>query len=156
MSDDYRKTIERAVTDYIKKQTRPRRKNLAPERDVNLELKNEFDNLGWFMQRFESKAKNINGVWRESGIKSGTPDWGGVTEQGYACWVESKAPGRLSTVSVEQGEFLSKVILRGGFGIVCDGPERLKSIYFRWLDLNGDDRKKYLFDQLPNRVRSDC
>ena len=142
--------IDRFEEKQLKKRSTKKRKNNKPEEEVVKAILNWCDNNGWFVNRYESKAKYINGNWRVSGLKAGTPDLGGTCVGGYSAWIEVKAPGRVSRSSEDQKKFLLNVINLGGFGVCVDSVELLESMHMTWSTLDKEMRidylKKFLID----------
>lgn len=150
--ETYSKKIQGIVEGYgtreLKKYQR-KGKNKAPEKDVEKELDAYWLAAGFFINRYESKAKNIGGVWRSSGLEFGTPDRLGCDRSGYFIAVEVKAKGKRSSLREEQRIFLIKIIERGGFGLCCDSLEYFKKHYKMWTGLSGKIRVDYLMALLP-------
>ena len=146
------KRIFESVEKYVEKENRkyaPKRINKAPEEDVVAAHFNWYELNDWYMKRYESKAKNINGVWRSSGCAPGTPDTLGSTPFGWLAAVEVKAPGRRSTLRPKQREFLIEVIRRHGFGVCSDSVAYLEKTWAHWLSLSQPARVAFLLDELP-------
>lgn len=131
------------------KENKPKRKNNKPEEDVKSDHVRWYKDNGFFVNVYESKAKNIRGRWQSSGLDYGTPDMLGVCNNGYFHSVELKAPGRRSTVRENQHKFLTKAINCGGFAIVSDSLDYTKRVYSAWLLLSAKDRIKLLKSELP-------
>jgi hypothetical protein len=151
----YKNRIEKAVESYSAKELnkyQPKLKNKSPEQAVACVLDSHFKSAGFFVNRYESKAKNINGVWRSSGVNVGTPDRLGVDRRGRFLAIELKAQGKRKTVSLEQYEFLRKTILCNGFGIVCDSLEYFKKTYEKWLYLSPSEGREFLLSELPQAL----
>lgn len=115
---------------------------------------------GFDGQVYEAKAKFIAGRWRSSGMQYGTADWQGVDRNGFAAFVEFKAPGKRSTFwragNERQQEYLTSKIEKNAFAVVVDSPELLRTLYFRWLSLREGDpltAKEFLVNALPARPK---
>lgn len=150
-------SIKKACESYWskeqKKYERGGKKNEKPEEAVvekHLEFAVQND---WFLARFESKNVRhyIDGkpIWRQTSVIVGHPDLAGVSAQGHPVYIETKAPGRRSTVRVAQHSFLIEVIKRGGFGVVSDSLEYTVSAYNHYLGLSQLERAEYLMVELP-------
>lgn len=110
----------------------------------------------WEIQIYESKAVNINGVWRNPSMTAGHADCAGLMPDGTSVAVEFKAAGRLKTFNKEgnerQKDFIIKRIHMNGFSCVVDSVERLKEIYEQWdkiRQVNPQEAKNYLLKMLP-------
>jgi hypothetical protein len=132
--DQIKNRIESALEKYCAKEAKlNRRKNQAPEEEVVSQVIAWCNANGWFIKRYESKAKYINGVWRVSGLQVGTPDLMGATPDGYIAAIECKAPGRRSCLRTDQEKFLRDVLRVGGFGVVVDSVSCLERLYARFV-----------------------
>lgn len=153
MDLDQKERIKEAVYAYSKKQTAPKRKNSKPEEAIVHEHMMFYKRNKFFMKNYESKAKNINGVWRTSGLSDGTPDLMGVCPNGYFHANEIKAPGRRSKLRPNQREFLMRVILNNGFAICSDSVEHTESVYQKWIkEKELKKRRDLLIQDLPSKV----
>ena len=145
--------VRDAVVKHCKKEARKlqsKRRNDKPEERVVEMLMEFYRQNGFFMRRYESKAKNINGVWRTSGVETGTPDLMGVCPRGYFHACEVKAKGRRSTVREEQRDFLMNVIKRGGFACVGDSVEFVRGLYDKFFKLSSkSSRRELLIEAIP-------
>lgn len=150
---EQRQRIEQAVGKFCKKEMRklkPKKKYGKPEELVVEQLMGWYRLNGFFMKRYESKAKRIGNVWRQAGLDKGTPDLGGVCPKGYAHWCEVKAPGYRSRVSEEQYAFLCDVIKRGGFGCVADSVDYMIELYDKYIALDLiEERRRLLYKAMP-------
>lgn len=71
-------------------------------------------------------------------------------------WIELKAPGQRGAInakkSLHQREFLVRKIQQGCFACVTDGPEHLRSLFFKWKNATSMiDRVAILMGDLPNK-----
>lgn len=151
-----RERIEKAVGKYTDRELRrlkPKRRNNRPEEEYVEEQMAWYRANGFFMKNYESKARFINGEWRQVGVEPGTPDMGGVCPEGFAHWNEAKAPGRRSMLRPEQRVFLVEVIQRGGFGICSDSVDYMRSVYDFWVKFRKEHGKeagvRFLLKRLP-------
>lgn len=148
--------IKEAVYAYSRKQNAPKRKNSRPEETVVTDLMLFYKRNKFFIKNYESKAKNINGVWRTSGLSDGTPDLMGVCPNGYFHANEVKAPGKRSSLRPNQREFLMRVILNNGFAICSDSVEHTKKLYDKWIKEKELKKKRDLLIQdLPVKRSKD-
>lgn len=160
-NEDHKLRVVEAIERFSKRQEglkKPKRRNKKPEEEVVQALLRFYAENGFFVNRYESKAKYQNGVYRSSGLDYGTPDLLGVDPNGYIHAVEVKAKGRRSTLRDAQREFLLKVIERNGFAYVCDDVEKLEHTYRHWCSLRKDSRRTYLKKLIPSKKESlkDC
>ena len=129
--------------------------NRKPEKQV------EFDVITWCMGHglavdvVESKAtfsRRANRYLRGNAPR-GMPDLVGNDYLGRSAWIELKAPGRLSTLRLDQYQFLMKKIQQGCFAVVVDSVKRLEEYRSEWLKLidtnAADQAQEYLREILP-------
>lgn len=133
-----------------------KRKHGKPEKEVEEACLIYMRSLGWEVQIIESKATQVNGVWRQQSVKAGNADCEGVMPDGNSVSVEFKAPGKLATFNQErnyrQKEFILRRINMNSFACVVDSADRLKEIYERWAkikEINPAEAKHYLLSMLP-------
>jgi len=107
----------------------PKRKNERPEKTVELLVRAKLKELGYFMTVIESKAvwSKSAGMYLHSKAAAGFSDLVGVSPMGRFVAIELKAPGKRSTVSKIQRDFLANVIKSFGVGLVVDSVENLTS-----------------------------
>ena len=146
--------VSREYDQFIRENTkRGKRKNQKPENLVVKDHLQWYEEDGFFMNVYESKAKAqlIRGqeVWRTGGLEVGTPDSGGTCPNGYSCWIEFKAKGSRSRISNDQRAHLTKVIERGGFGLCSDDVNYSKETYHKWLNKSREDKIPFLLNELP-------
>lgn len=150
MSAEYKSRAHRALDRYLKRDAsanRPRPpkktriKNKRPEKDlVQMPCMIWMKQMGFSVETYESKA-----VWDmhaqsyvTKGMKSGTPDCMGCTNQGYAVYIEFKAPGRRKTVKPHQRHFLVSKAQCGAFSCVIDDLEYLKAVWSKWISFRSE------------------
>jgi len=157
MNTAAKKRIKKATEKYITKNdiNRPKRKNKAPEKEEVKKL------MGWLRENefsvnvVESKAVyDPNAKRYLSGqTDAGFSDITGTDKNGFAVFVEAKAPGKLKTLKYNQREFLLEKIKLNAFAVCADSVERLKVMYAKWLKLklNGEmhDAQRFLILHLP-------
>lgn len=168
---NYKERVKRAMLKHHEKDLREIKKlsnkwgrsgNKAPERDlVQKPCMEWMKDLGWDVQIYEAKATYDPraGCYRQQSMKAGTVDCQGVSTDGYALFIEFKAPGKRATFNAprneKQREYLLNKINLYQFGVVIDSLELLKMFYFTWRDLvrefgqNSHAPKQYLIDALP-------
>lgn len=160
--DGVRRALEnfykRKADEHAKEQAGPTRRNEKPEKKVEHECVLWFRKNNWSGQVYESKAKKINGRWVASGMKFGTCDWQGNTDQGIAAYVEFKAPGKRAAFNApknhRQKSYLLEKINGNAFACVTDSATLLEQTYRAWLSLrlvNLDEAKLYLLNALPKQ-----
>ena len=157
MSHEHKKRVEEAVYAYCRNQLpKEKRTNKKPEEEVCKDLAKFFVERGFFINRYESKAKQItdnsgNTRYRSSGLSFGTPDFLGCSPSGAFVACEVKAPGCrvASRLSKEQREFLISVIRRGGFGICTDSVDHFQKTYTAWMCRDKTDGEALLMCDLP-------
>lgn len=133
------------------KKPRPSKYNKKPEESVVKEIVDCARAEGFFIKRYESKAKNVGGRWINSGMAFGTPDLMACSPDGYFCAIEVKAPGKrvASCLRDNQRKFLIDIIKHNGFGIVTDSKNHFLAMYYKWLKLEGDEAINFLLNDLP-------
>lgn len=130
-----------------------------PEKEVEKTCVAWMRSRGWSVNIFEAKA-NWNpeaGAWVQQGMKAGTCDCMGSTDNGVAIAIEFKAPGRLSTFNSEkrylQRKFIVDKINANNFACVVDSVDRLENIHKRWSEIlagsGGNMARAYLISMLP-------
>lgn len=157
MSDPDR--IKKAVHKFIQRETDRynKKKNKKPEEAVVKEMLDYYEQNGFYVRRFEAKAKKIatqsgKAIWTSTGLDYGTPDLLGCCPSGFIHANEVKARGRRSTLREDQREFLENIIHRGGFGICADSVDYLDDTYHRWIILNDvEQRINFLLSELPKK-----
>lgn len=137
-----------------KREKKRKKKRKKPEEDVVKALLSFYKTHGFFVKRYESKAKFIGGEWTAGGLSFGTPDLMGVCPSGFMHAVEVKAPGRRASLRTEQEKFLKKVISCNGFAYVCDDVDALKEVYGKWISYRSQSlRRQYLISLFPKKVK---
>lgn len=136
-----RKALEGYYRRLAKKEAGPTRRNLKPEKGVETECLLWLRLHGFDMQVYEAKATYDprSGHYRQQSMKAGTVDCQGIDSEAHACFIEFKAPGKLSTFWLDrnyrQQEYLISKIERGAFGCVVDGVSLLRDIYMNWRNI---------------------
>lgn len=132
--------------------------NAKPEKAVEKACLELMRSWGWSVNIFESKAtwNPKAGAWLQQGMKAGTCDCMGSTDDGVAVAIEFKSPGRLSTFNSEkrylQRQFIVDKINANNFACVVDSSDRLALIYSRWKMLRLESQnsaRSYLISMLP-------
>ena len=157
---DYKKRVLAALEKNHKRNL-PRQKrsrpNKKPEEETNKELVKYFSKVNWSMHRYESKAVYSEelGEYMHSQLPPGHPDFAGCLDDGLGSYVESKAKGKRSTISVGQYEFLIEKIRRGCFGACVDSADYLDFIYRGWK--LAKNKQKFLISHLhkPKALREE-
>lgn len=127
---------------------------ISPEKLVESKVRGWcLENRVW-VEIFDSKAvfsKASGHYKRNQGLRVGCPDMIGLNSQGLFVAIELKAHGKENLCSLEQWQFLERVIQHNGFGAVCSSVESLNFLYQEWLSkrdllllLNALPRKVYL------------
>lgn len=150
--DDAKKRIEAAIHKWSKKQLpKPTRKksNDKPEARFVLELKKYLTNLGWDVTIIESKANysEESGRYTHGAVASGYPDLSGNLPNGLACYLETKAPGKRSTIRPAQHEFLTRKIASNCFAICVDSINYFERVFSEWQKV--ENKKSFLLKELP-------
>lgn len=155
-SDDYKSRIIKAINKYETKNllsnNTPKRKNNAPEKEVEREVLAMLRRMGCFVNVYDSALQpdSYTGPVRVA-ARSGTPDLIGCTNNGMFLAVELKAPGCRSKLREHQRQFLINTINNNGFGCVTDNHSHLHKLYSEWLLLNQDQRRELLLNDLPKQ-----
>ena len=166
---DHKKSTADALNRFYQKQAdevahKPSEKaskrapNKAPEKDVERECLAWMRARGWTVAIFESKAKWNASAERftSTGMKFGTCDCMGNTDDGISVAVEFKAPGALSSFNSEkrylQRKFIVDRINTNAFACVVDSAKRLETIYQTWRTLRATElgkAREFLLASLP-------
>lgn len=167
MANEKRSGAANALNKFFEKQESDRQKeisgsprkkhNKAPEKDVEKACLAWMRARGWTVNVYEAAARwnSDAGHFTSSGMRFGTSDCMGNTDEGIAVAVEFKSPGRLSTFNSEerylQRKFIIDRINTNAFSCVVDSVERLEMIYSRWHELRSDlgAARNYLLSMLP-------
>jgi len=156
--DRVRAAMARHHERQLKAEGEPKRKNKAPEKEVERECLEWMRRQGWSVNVFEAKATwDKRGFYRGQAMKEGTPDCIGCDSFGTFVAVEFKAPGRLSTLRPLQRKYLVEKIERGAFAAVVDSASRLQDCYELWRDCvkNGANSVELLLGLLPFKKSED-
>lgn len=146
----------------LKKARSNKRKNKKPEKEVEKVVMEWLDNHNFSCHVVESKAvyNASAGRYLKGQTVPGCSDIIGCTPDGVSVWIELKAPGRRSTVSDSQREFLHSKIERGCFAVVVDSVDELQHLYANWCKHKvrnlKPSAKKYLYDSLPKKRKNDA
>jgi hypothetical protein len=137
--------------------------NKAPEKDAEKECLKWMRDKSWSVEIYEAKAVWSASAqsWVQKGMKAGTCDCMGSTDEGISVAVEFKAKGKLSTFN-KTGNFLQRKFIvdkinSQAFACVTDSADRLETIYNRWNKIRADDKgaaKLYLISMLPEDKKS--
>lgn len=152
--NDKKESVKRAIDRYMSKQlgqSKPRRKNQAPEKELERRIMPYLNGLGIFANVVESKAvySAASGLYLSGQAVSGFPDIVGCNNSGQFVAVELKAPGRRSTIRPAQRSFLMKVISTNGFACCCDSIESFSAVYSAWIAADSAMKKAVLINDLP-------
>lgn len=152
MGNEYKKRIESAINKWSSKQLpKPQRKktNDKPEARFLLELKKYLTNLGWDVTIIEAKASysEESGRYTHGAVAAGYPDLSGNMPNGLAVYIETKAPGKRSTIRPAQHEFLTRKISSNCFAICCDSVIYFDRVFAEWSQ--APNRKAFLLKELP-------
>lgn len=153
MADDYKKRVENAIYSYYERQqpkkVTPRKKNEKPEAEFMLLFKKYLEGLGWSVDIIESKGvfNEEAGRYMHGKTRPGYPDISGNMCNGLAIYIETKAPGRRSTVRPDQREFLINKIASNCFAIVCDSINYFDRVFAEWQE--SPNKKAFLLKEIP-------
>jgi hypothetical protein len=137
---------------------KPKRKNSKPEFELKKLVVKWLDEKSFSCDVVESKAVYCASAGRylKGQAKAGFSDIVGVTPcRGVACYIELKAPGKLSTLKAHQRDFLIAKIEHMAFACVVDSVKSLSELYEKWCALfvtgNYIEAKKLLLKNLPSQ-----
>lgn len=162
--DRARKACEKFFAKQLDQESKPKRTNLKPEKDVEQECVHWMRAQGWDVQIYESKSTYDPSRERyiSQSMKAGNFDCQGNTNLGHSVYVEFKAKGKLSTFALDknhrQQTFAKKKIDSNCFVAVTDSKERLEKIYDNWLQtkaINERSAKAYLHSMLPVKTKEE-
>jgi len=164
MSEERKKSVLDALNKYSAKSAKEaapkakRKRNKSPEKEVEKECLALMRSWGWTVEVYEAKATWNGKAWVQPGMKGGTCDCMGTTDEGINVSVEFKAPGRLSTFNSQkrfkQRQFIVTRIEANGFACVVDSAKGLEVIYMRWAQIREKDKiaaRNFLINSLPNK-----
>lgn len=145
------------LDNQLAKNNKPKRTNKKPEKEAVKKLVNYCAKNRIHIHRVEAKGRwsAEAGTYIKSETESGYPDLSGNTHFGVAVYIEAKAVGKRSNLSLKQYLFLEKKIKQGCFATVADTPEKLNIIYTGWLLFikkgNHKGAEKFLLESLPKK-----
>lgn len=164
-SDELKTRIQAAVERFHEKDLKEiaklsghRKKNQKPEKEVEKACLEWMRIKRWSVQIVESKAtyNPHAGRYVSQSTKAGTVDCFGTLPDGVSCFIEFKAPGKLSTFAnpknYRQKEYCLEKINTHAFVCVTDSVERLEKVHRAWEMkrlLDKEDAKNFLLEQLP-------
>jgi hypothetical protein len=154
-SDDLKARVQKAIGGWHDRQKpkQPTRKNQKPEKELEKTVMAWLKLHGFHCTVVEAKS-TFNPVARRyisQSVKAGTVDVIGNDSEGRAVFIELKAPGRRSTLSEKQRDFLELKISQMCFAVCIDSVEMLAETYSHWLSLPPLERQKFLLAQLPSK-----
>lgn len=161
----YKLRVKNAVENYLIKQNKPKsaRRNSKPEKQTQIECIAFMRSIGWSIDIYEAKAtwNPEQQIWKNQGMKSGTVDCIGCTNNGHSVFVEFKAKGKLSTFNrdenYKQRNFLIDKINHGAFGCVVDCKDLLAEIYLKWIVYHKSGQQQdainFLLSSLPQKTK---
>lgn len=163
MGEDFKERVKLAISNFehrqaLKSQRITGRKNKKPEQDVARHCLAWMRSVGFAVDIYESKA-NFNpkvGLWLQQSMRTGTTDCIGTDPDGFAAFIEFKAPGKLKSLRDSQRAFIYRKIDAGAFACVVDSAERLADIYryFKLIKSKGKCPKNYLRAEVPDPPES--
>ena len=133
-------------------------KQIKPEKRVEQEVMWWLTRNGFWVNIYDSKAtysKRKSAYTRNPGIVTGHPDLLGLSPDGILVAVELKAPGKLETVTLDQYNFVRRVIDNHGFAAVIDSQSRLQELWDMYKSLHSislSEASKFLRASLPKRI----
>lgn len=141
MTEQAKKRIQDAIAKYEKKiapKQSTGRKNKKPEKELEKIVMLWLKQNGFIVNVVESKAVYNPYAKRylRGQTQAGFADIVGVTPSGHGCFIELKAPGRLSTLRDHQKAFLEARRACGAFAVAIDSIELLQKLYAAWLQEN--------------------
>lgn len=158
MAESTLEALRRYSERQYKKSTHKRsKKNAKPEKEVEkmvtawLEA-NEFD---YSIVEAKAAYSPSAGMYLNSPTEPGFSDICADTPWGHSCYIELKALGKRSTLSINQRLFLERKIKKGCFAVVTDSVKHLETNYIKWKQLyrnNGPKAaKEFLMSLLPKK-----
>lgn len=142
------------------KQSKPRRKNKKPEKNVQYEVEQWLEKHGFDYDIVESKAvyHEQSGRYLHGQTSSGFSDIVANDSNGLAVYIELKAPGRRSTLREKQRDFLTRKIKSNCFAVVVDSPTLLADCYNEFYEIRDKKSKEgarqYLLSLLPKKRKT--
>lgn len=154
--DSTRQALYKYLDKQIK-QSKPKRKNKKPEKDVQYAVEQWLEKNGFDYDIVESKSvyHEASGRYLHSQTTVGFSDIVGNDSHGIACFIELKAPGRRSTLRERQRDFLTKKIKSNCFAVVVDSPKLLADYYDEWIEIrrkkSKEGARQFLLSLLPKK-----
>lgn len=127
----------------------PPRKNKKPEKEVEQEVLEWAERQNIYLHVIEAKAvfSASAGRYLSGQCESGMPDLIGNNNSGQSLYIELKAKGRRSNLSLDQYQFLKNKIDQNCFAVVVDSAHCLNEFYYTWL--NSKNKSGFLSSVLP-------
>lgn len=98
----------------------PKKKRDNPEGKVKDAIQDWLRLRGCYTRTIKSDGQKLpGGKWIPSKQGRGISDLIGITPEGRFLAIEVKAPGKEKTATLEQLDFISNIIERGGVGVVA-------------------------------------
>jgi len=150
-------SVESALNTYSEKQLKkdkgPQRRNKKPEKDVEKDCLKWMRDSGFDVNIIEAGGgRNAYGA---TTVSPGFADCAGNDKDGYAVYVEFKAPSRRSSLREHQRRFLRRKIRTNAFSICVDSCSLLSVSYRIWRGLIDDGRhqraRDYLMTMMPKQ-----
>lgn len=163
MSEDRKASTEKAMLNYIRKNTDdlesntvPKKQRQQPERKVGVKVDRWCRENGLEVHEVEaSKFDRTTGQMGEAKAEAGYPDRSGNTPQGLAVYIELKALGQRHGLSETQRDFLIKKINSFCFAVVVDSDVVLETYWHGFCALKTpQERKEYLLSCLPRQYNT--
>ncbi len=149
--EDFRARISKSIDAYARKQiVKSKPKLNHPEKAVQVACERWFRENGFDMTIIDSGYQLISHKKvSESGFADSCGNHGLL-----AVFVEFKAPGRLSTLSEVQFNFLTRKIESGCFAVVVDSVRALATLWHDFsIEEDWEKRRDLLRESLPNRSK---
>lgn len=150
---DYKDRIRMSINKFAKKnlpKKRSNKKRKRPEKEVEREVKDWCEEFGWDVTVIDS---GFHEGERSKVGEYGFSDLAGNTPEGLSCYIELKAKGKISTLSIQQYLFLRRKIEKNCFAVVVDSAQLLGNLYRAFLV--STDKKAYLISRLPEKFNKD-
>ena len=159
-------SAKQALFNYYKKENekllrkqKPNNKNKQPEKEVVKSIVNwlKINNFDIHVIEAKNTYNSYAGAYVKGPVEPGYSDISGNDINGLACWIEVKAKGKRSNLSLVQKMFLERKINSNCFAVVVDCIEKLNEYYNTWIDFKKNrkhnEAKKYLLNLLPKKKK---
>lgn len=136
------------------------KKRGEPEKDTEKDIKKWAKKNGFDLYKTDAKGDycpKAGRFLRNPYLEAGHSDFTGNCPLGTAAFIEAKAKGSRTNLSLNQYRFLKNKVNTGCFAVVVDDVKKLDFFYKTWVLLireSGQQKaKEFLMDMLPTKKK---